>query len=819
VRIGGKRSKWHFTVKVMPPGFLPDLLEPAAVKAFLEATHDLYKIHVGSEFGKTVPGAFTDEPQYTTHHTVNREKALPWTEHFPEEFEKDHGYSVLDHLGSLFFDVGAFMKVRYHFFSTVTRLYLEAYSKQIYDWCEENRLKYTGHYEWEDSFLGQIHCIGSAMQHYEYMQQPGIDHLGRGIHNPWVEKQVTSVASQLGKERVLSETYGVSGQSLSFHDRRWIGNWPFALGVNFLNHHLSLYSLRGARKRDYPPTLTPHQPWWGDNRIMADYFTRLSYALSQGKAVADVLVVSSLGSAWCEYKPSDYGPVETVFEEFKDLTQSLLASQIDFEYGEEFLMAKYGSVEDGVLRLGRSRYGVVILPPMKSIKATTLGLLKAFVREGGKAVCVGEKPALIEGEKSEELRSFVAPLPLVENEKEAVSSLVKPLLPEGPTVGRISGASLDSLLIHHRKVGRGDLYFLVNTDHGDSIRLEVDFNSRRSACELVSLTGKVLSCPNPVTIDLAGGEGRLFGVGLKLPTRGRVGRTPREPRETAPITGKWRIRREDPNQAVLDFARWRRPGGKWSKVMPIWQVQDAISALGAGAEFEVRQEFESDAARRVDLVVEDAHKLDVYVNGRKVESGTDSWWLDPSFRRMTIGSSVSAGRNHVVLKGRSDADLSIEDAYLLGDFAVQIRGRKTPLLSKETRVCDDISDLREAGYPFYAGKMSLQTEIKVGNNPGRPHLEFGELGGTVVEFVVNDKKLGKVYWREYAIDAGRALRPGRNKVIVNLANSLRNLLGPRHWEEDESTGVNPLSFRDHHGWTNSYVGTPLGLKDLRIVWR
>ena len=819
LREGGKRNTWNFLVKVMPIGWLPDLLDPEPVRAFLESTHELYKIHVGEEFGRVVPGIFTDEPQYTTHHTLSGQEALPWTDRLPEEFEKDHGYSILDNLGSLFFDIGSFRKVRYHFFSTVTRLYVESYSMQIYEWCEANNLKYTGHYEWEDSFLGQIHCIGSAMQHYEYMQQPGIDHLGRGIHNPWVEKQVSSVASQLGKRRVLSETYGVSGQSLSFHDRRWIGNWQFALGINFLCQHLALYSLRGSRKRDYPPTLSPHQPWWPHNRIVADYFSRLGYVLSEGRRMVDVLVLSSIGSAWCEYKPSDFGPVEHSFDGFKTLTENLLASQIDFEYGEEFILAGHGDVKGKKLQVGMSRYRVVVLPPMKSLKRTTFDLLKRFAMSGGAVICVGERPSMIEGEESEDLSFFVSGLPLVENTKEGVSSLIKPQLIHGPDLRWASGAPIDRLIVHRRRIGRADLHFLVNTDCQEPMRLEVDFRSERTICELVPLTGKVLSCSRIITVDLAGGEGRIFTVGLDVDSGGKVGEIPDEPSVAMPVKGVWRIAREDPNQCVLDFARWRSPGGKWSKPIPVWRVQDAVSSLGEGEEFEVRYQFDSDRSRPLDLVVEDAHRLDIYVNGEKVISQTDSWWLDPSFKRIPVGDRVKAGKNVVVLKGRRASDLSMEDAYLLGDFAVRVSGLKIPVLTDEDHTCRDISDLRESGYPFYAGTMKLETEIMVEDHPGRPYVEFDELGGTIAEFTINGTALGKVFWREYRLEVGKALKPGRNRITVKLINDLRNLLGPRHWKGDKFKGVSPHSFRDADGWTDGYVGTPLGIGRLKITWR
>ena len=39
----------------------PDNLNPRCVKKFIELTHEKYKAAVGEEFGKTIPGIFTDE--------------------------------------------------------------------------------------------------------------------------------------------------------------------------------------------------------------------------------------------------------------------------------------------------------------------------------------------------------------------------------------------------------------------------------------------------------------------------------------------------------------------------------------------------------------------------------------------------------------------------------------------------------------------------------------------------------------------------------------------------------------------------------------
>ena len=71
-----------------------DLLYPGVTEKFLEVTHEAYRRAVGDQFGKRIPGSFTDEPNL--HPAPNG--ALPWTDGLPEEFQKRWGYSLVDNL-------------------------------------------------------------------------------------------------------------------------------------------------------------------------------------------------------------------------------------------------------------------------------------------------------------------------------------------------------------------------------------------------------------------------------------------------------------------------------------------------------------------------------------------------------------------------------------------------------------------------------------------------------------------------------------------------------------------------------------------------
>ncbi|NDJ54409.1 MAG: glycoside hydrolase, partial [Chloroflexi bacterium] len=230
------------------------MLDPEAVRGFIETTHEAYKAHLGAHFGSTIPGIFTDEPAYLTDKGIDPSQVmLPWTDELPRLYQERSGRDLLPELASLFFDVGDYHQVRYEFWATVTQRFVDSYTKQIADWCAANHLKSTGHLMHEDTLTRQVERIGSAMQHYAHMHIPGVDNLARTINEGWgtvlTLKQLDSVVSQMGKERALVENYGASGYDFAHHGRKWIGEWAYVLGANLNNPHLAAYSLRGARKR------------------------------------------------------------------------------------------------------------------------------------------------------------------------------------------------------------------------------------------------------------------------------------------------------------------------------------------------------------------------------------------------------------------------------------------------------------------------------------------------------------------------------------------------------------------------------------------
>ena len=239
-----------------------DTLNKEAIDRFIEITHESYKRAVSDEFDKTIPSIFTDEPQFSTKTALKHGKdkgsaILPWTDDLPETFAKTYGEATLiENLPELIWERadGAVSFTRYRFHDHVCERFAEAFADNCGKWCEENGIYLAGHVMREPSLRTQTNAIGEAMRLYRSFGLPGVDMLERNLEYTTV-KQAQSAVHQFGREGVLCEMYGVAGWDFDFREHKMNGDWMAALGVTVRVPHLSLVSMAGESKRDYPASI------------------------------------------------------------------------------------------------------------------------------------------------------------------------------------------------------------------------------------------------------------------------------------------------------------------------------------------------------------------------------------------------------------------------------------------------------------------------------------------------------------------------------------------------------------------------------------
>ncbi len=224
--------------------FYVDTLDGEVTQDFINEIYEPYYKRYGSHFD----GFFTDEPQISRC-------GIPWSFILPDEYEKAYGEPIYSHLCELFMSEGDYIKTRMRFWKLVTELFSKNFMKQIYDWCQAHGLKFTGHMVLEETFNSQITSNGACMPHYEYFDIPGMDWLGRPIFQCLTMAQLASTAAQTGKKQIISETFACCGHNVGHDELKRNYEWMMVRGVNLMCQHLQGYSLRGIRKRDYPPAM------------------------------------------------------------------------------------------------------------------------------------------------------------------------------------------------------------------------------------------------------------------------------------------------------------------------------------------------------------------------------------------------------------------------------------------------------------------------------------------------------------------------------------------------------------------------------------
>jgi len=822
-----------------------DNLNPESVRAFIDITYEAYYREIGREFGRTVPAVFTDEPHFQEDMILAPGHRVPWTAIFPGFFQKRRGYDILDKLPHFFLEGRDTASVRHDYWLTLTELFADSYSRQIGEWCEKHNVALTGHYLAEHDFAMQIGFSGAVMPQYEYQQMPGIDLLRERIEEVLTVKQCTSVARQFGRDKVLSELYGCTGWDFTFEGMKWIGDWQYALGINERCQHLALYSIKGCRKRDYPPSFNYNTTWWKHNKVIEDYFARASLVLSTGTPVRDVLLIHNISSGWTAHKSGrEIDPaVQEWFHYLNDTSKALLGLHRDFDYGDEILMEKYGKALSGRIKINKATYNVVVLPPALNLRSSTVALLQTYLAKGGRLVAIKPLPTLVDGCLSKDIDRLLKHknVALIDDHRELATSL-DDIEPPRIKIQNESGQEITPIIYQMREASDRSIFFLANTDRECAYQARVWLSGKGRLEEWDLLSNDVKEVPYNRIGKFAVFDAQFKPTDSKLyvlnskqsPRKRRAATVELTASDTVYLGPTWRVSRTEPNALPLDVCRFSLNGSKLSQPMPVWKAQRTIREtfglqpvymngiqqrwvwlkkkkdIGrADVEMHFAFSVKDIPSKSVYLVLEGSEHFTIQLNGKAVQKKNSGWWLDRAFHKVKL-PKLTEGENTLVLRCHYKNEMEIEDCYLIGDFGVDAATHGIVKERKNIRT----GDWRYQGYPFYAGGIVYTTDFQVRkSNVKNVILTVGAFAGTTVSITVNGKHAGDVPWKAAdGIDISKCVKAGRNTISIEVAGSPRNLLGPLHYADSEPGWIDCDKFRSEtNEYTPEYVTVPYGL--------
>ncbi len=841
-----------------------DNLNPECVAAFIESTHEKYKALIGGEFGNTIPGIFTDEPANVDFRAVFPlgRPWIPWTDGFDSYFLSKRGYSILEALPFVFLYGEKSNKARHDYWRTITERFCESFSWQIGDWCEHKKLKYTGHYLGEHSLCYSTLVNGATMPHYRYQHIPGIDLLGENTEEYLTVKQCTSVAHQYGRKKVVAEMYGCTGWDFTFEGQKWVGDWLFVMGVNVRCQHLSLYSLRGCRKRDFPPSFNYNSCWWKYNHVVEDYFARIALIMGGGQAVRDILVIHPASTVWSmtgaymlNYQTTgNCGSSEMdAFEErYNRFIKLLLGIHYDFDFGDEMILSESGKVESGKICVNHAKYPVIVLYGMRTFLKSTDTLLGEFLDAGGIIISVGPLVNMLEGDSSKATGDIYSHNNMIKLDDESeLEAVLQKIIPRRVSIKNSFLQEAPQFLYNLKQQDNLYTLFIVNNDRNNAQEVDIMVDAFGSVEEWDPLAGSIDEIAVSQIKDglkfhacFGPAASRLYTINMLMEPKSSASNN-----STASclktvyktLAPSCRFTRTSPNALLLDECTFRISQSKPSEKMYVWQAQEKIRNVldmkdikynglpqrymwvdephpndGKHVDFMFEFYVETVPVNDTFLVVENVKHFSIGLNGLSIPNDTVGWYMDKSFDKIKL-YGLRQGINKLVLSCGYMNNMEVEDCFIVGDFGVDTERR---IVGEPERL--HFGDWCLQGYFHYSGSMVYHFDLDIQKASKEKYiLELGDYRAVDVEIRLNGVTSGHVPWKSAnRVDLTSFIKNGANRLEIEVMGSQVNLFGPFHRVGTNNPWTDWTLFsREGSRNTPGYAVKPYGLMDQVNIYK
>jgi hypothetical protein len=834
-------------------------LDKKAIDEFIKVTHERYYEVLGKDFNISIPAIFTDEPQYVKMDYLNyakekRKLSLPFTDDFPNTYYDTYGTDILDVLPEVIWETrdnpGSLH--RYRYINHVTDRFVDAYAKNIGQWCDKHNIALSGHLKAEETLESQTLYVGEVMRSLRHFQIPGHDVLC-DQRDYATAKQAQSVAHQYGRSGAMSELYGVTNWDYNFKKHKLSGDWQAALGITIRVHHLALMSMKGESKRDYPASIFYQSPWYKQYSMIEDHFARINTVLTRGKPHVRIAVIHPIESYWLHLGPNEqtYLVRKTLEAYYNNLVHWLLFNQMDFDFISEALLEeqhlenKKSSVihnEKPYFLMGEMQYDVILIPECHTLRNNTVERLREFAELQGKIIFMGDVPYCIEGSisyKAEELSKICTITPFERNH----------LLMELESVREIdirydNGTRADNMIYQMREDGDNRWLFLAHAFEKMSYTF-TDMVNSTDFQYIENLTIHMKGHWNLTVYDTMTGykapmkatymdEETIVRLSLSIHDSFLLLMEPKDnvsqqadkfsvkekPQEHIKMPEPYLVSFEEPNVFLLDNAEFRLDNEEWNELEDILKLDNINrKRLGyppkeeAGAQpwtiitedskpyklslrFEINSEIEIEA----ELALESYEDTTIFINGKKMESLTvTGWYVDTSIHRVKIPKLIE-GVNEIILEIPYGPTTNIEACYLLGNFGVTVLGKYKKIVRAPERVY--FGDLVKQGYPFYGGNVTYHCRIK---NPGsNVRMKIQYFNNPLLSVIVDDKEIGNIAFAPYTIELG-CLSEGDHETKITAYGNRYNTFGQLHNCDTKYTWHGSCSWRTiGDRWSDEY---------------
>ena len=456
-----------------------NMTEEASCRVLIDAVYEPHWAHYQADFGNTIAGFFSDEPElgngklYAKGNLLGTEQDLPWGKSMEKAVAGALGENWRERLPLLWQDGKEASIVRSRYMDVLTRRVRTAFSGQLSDWCHAHGVEYIGHVIEDD---GQ-HCrTGSSLGHYfrglQYQDMAGIDDIGGQVlpqgedeprltpmrqprngefyHYGLAKLAQSSAAIEHRKRgRAMCEIFGNYGWSEGVRLEKYLADHFLIRGINYFVPHA--FTGKPFPDPDCPPHFYAqgHNPQYRHFGTLMGYMNRVATLTSSGRHDVPVAILYHGDMEWAD---STAMPFEKPLRALYDHQIDCHTVPADIFTQPEFYRTQIGNP----LMVNEQKYSVFVVPGCKALPAAAAEGIERLIQAGLPVFFVEPKPQTV-AETGE-------PLPPAIQNQEAVSldRLYEQVQKLSLPVPLLTPANSRIRILHI--LGDSEMYFLVNED-------------------------------------------------------------------------------------------------------------------------------------------------------------------------------------------------------------------------------------------------------------------------------------------------------------------------------------------------------------------
>lgn len=460
-----------------------NMLDADSCRLLLDAVYEPHWQHYAADFGKTIAGFFSDEPELGNGHlyfydnVLGTDQDLPFSAAMPEALKARLGEKWKNKLFLLWengMDADETARVRFAYMDTVTTLLRESFSLQIGDWCREHGVRYIGHMI-ED---GNAHArTGSSLGHYfrglDGQDMSGIDDIGGQVlpqgeiepkignlmqardgefyHYQMANLAASAAAIQPEKHgNAMCEIFGNYGWAEGVQLEKYLADHFLVRGINHFVPHA--FSPAPFPDPDCPPHFYAHghNPQYRHFGMLMGYMNRVSTLISGGHRAVTAAILYHGEAEWAGKAMLSQRAARVLAE-----------AQVEFDTIPCDVFAepeRYKTVLGSTLKVNTQEYSALIVPQSRFVTAAFAKSAARLRENGMKVIFLNSLPeGIMDGDNA--LLAGLSACPVLPLEQ-----LTDAVQPEAKFVP----ASSYLRAMHYQ--GRSEFYFFVNeakeTYHG-----------------------------------------------------------------------------------------------------------------------------------------------------------------------------------------------------------------------------------------------------------------------------------------------------------------------------------------------------------------